>query len=65
MQTPKPGEQRRPAQPSRVPADDENERARIEDSVDQASAASMIASDPPARSGFRLGPAKKPRRKNP
>jgi G6PDH family F420-dependent oxidoreductase len=38
-------------------------RVRYEDPVDQASAESMIASDPPARSGVRLGPAKPAKRK--
>jgi len=38
------------------------EQPEREDSVDEASADSMIASDPPAYSGMRLGPAKKPRR---
>lgn len=64
MQTPKPGEERRPARPARRPAPEaEQEAARFEDPVDEASAESMIASDPPARSGLRLGPAKQPRRK--
>jgi len=38
------------------------EQPEREDPVDEASADSMIASDPPARSGVRLGPAKRPRR---
>lgn len=65
MQTPKPGQERRPrraAQRRPEPAHDEEEApARYEDPVDEASAESMIASDPPARSGLRLGPAKRKR----
>lgn len=59
-QAPAPDGPRRPA-PKRLPGDEEAP-ARYEDPVDESSAESMIASDPPARSGVRLGPAKRPRR---
>lgn len=70
MQTTKPGDERRPQRgeseptqqtPTRNP--DDGDEVRYEDPVDEASAQSMIASDPPARSGFRVGPPKKTRRK--
>ena len=46
--------------PKELPRD-EDQPARYEDPVDEASEASMIASDPPARSGVRIGPAKRRR----
>lgn len=64
MQTPKPDEGRRPTRPPREAATKkEREQTGFMDPVDEASAESMIASDPPARSGLRLGPAKKPRKR--
>ncbi len=64
MQTPRTREQRHPTRPTRgTPAEEEREPAAFPDPVDEASAESMIASDPPARSGLRLGPARKPRRR--
>lgn len=75
----KPGEERRPRPPRKEapPPDgarrrgpqelppDEEQPARYEDPVDESSADSMIASDPPARSGVRLGPARKRARRSP
>lgn len=62
METRHPDGRRRP--PAPPPGDAERAPARYEDPVDEASAESMIASDPPARSGVRLGPAKRPRRED-
>ena len=65
----RPGDRERP-QPKRKDAPaPKRSRARqdegppgYEDPVDETSADSMIASDPPARSGVRLGPARRKRR---
>jgi len=69
MHTPRPGEDSRPRgfgndRPAWSPVGEPRAPAGYEDPVDEASADSMIASDPPARSGLRLGPAKRPRRRS-
>jgi hypothetical protein len=59
-EAPPPDSTQRRREPKELPGD-EDAPARYEDPVDEASEESMIASDPPARSGLRLGPAKRKR----
>ena len=56
-----PPDPKRSRTPRELPGD-EDQPDRYEDPVDESSADSMITSDPPARSGVRLGPAKRKRR---
>jgi hypothetical protein len=53
---------RDPREPRREPPEGDESLARYEDPVDEASADSMVASDPPASSATRVG---KPRRRQP